>query len=209
MEENPFDQFDEVTSEANPFDQFDNTDSVENLPATPNSVAERAATLPLPRPNMFADMGDDEAKIAYDAYSCHPETQRGEDGSLIYRGEVVPAPEGNSGFVDFMAGVGQRVFSGMSPAAAEAKREVTGDNPDELYMSEKIGRGIGGGAVNLGRNIVETGVGLATSFPLIDLYEGATGQEVIPEAVTNARSGIATAVEDTLPKFNPKGIVEA
>lgn len=207
-----WDQFPEVgANQEDEWSQFPEAgieSDVSNLPSTPNSVAERAATLPLPRPNMFASMADEEAKMTYDAYARHPETQRAEDGSLIYRGQTVPQPEGNSGFVDFFAGLGQRVFSGMSPEAARAKREAMGENPDELYLSERIGRGVGGGAINVARNIAETGVGIATSTPIPSLIDATFGTEIVPDAVKEARSDLAEGMEDTLPKYNPEGGVE-
>jgi hypothetical protein len=202
-ETNPFDQFDDAQD--NPFDQFDS----EQLPETPNSVAERTVSLPVPRPNMFADMSDEDAAMTYDAYRRHPETQQTEDGQLLYKGQAVPAPEGNSGVAAFMAGLGQRVFSGMSPAANRARREVLGENPDELSMSENIGRGVGGGLVDAASNAGQLAGAIATSSPLPQLIEGATGIDVLPEAVHDVQDTIASGMEDNLPNFNPEGTAQS
>jgi hypothetical protein len=201
-EENPFDQFDEVEQEGNPFDQFDGAEAA--LPPD-----ERPATLPTPRPNMFASMEDDEAAATYRAYEKHPDTIKDEEGNLIYNGQVVPKSEGNSGIADFFSGLGQRIFAGMSPAAAAAKRKAEGGNEEDLYLSERIGRGLGGGAVNVGRDAVETVAGAALSTPIPSLIEAATGANVVPDAVEDIQSSAATALEDNLPKYNPEGGVEA
>jgi hypothetical protein len=198
-ETNPFDQFD---NEVNPFDEFD----TEALPEQAASVSERSVTLPLPRPNMFASMADDEAQVTYDAYARHPETQRTEDGQLLYRGEVVPAPEGNSGFVSAVKAVGARMLNPFGPVYDRLTSDdsVVGGVVD---TAENLAGGVAGGAVNVGRNLAETGVAAATTSPIVEGYKTLTGSEG-PEFYEEGRDTLARGMEDTLPKFNPKGTAE-
>jgi hypothetical protein len=203
----PWEQDYSEETEAAPWEQ-DYSEGTENLPAEANSVAERAVTLPTPRPNMFAEMADDEAAMTYDAYKRHPETTQDEEGNLLYKGIAIPNPEGNGVIPEMFAKAGQIIFSGMSPSGNANRREVLGQDPEELSMSESIGRGVGGGAYETGRNIAETGLAAATSTPLPSLIEAATGADVVPQPVEDLQSAAATGFEDTVPKFNPEGTTE-
>lgn len=205
----PWEQdYSETETELAPWEQDYSEGAVENLPADAGSVAERAVTLPAPRPNMFAEMADDDAMMTYDAYRRHPETTQDEEGNLVYRGVVVPNPEGNGVIPEAFARAGQILFSGMSPSGNAARREALGENPEELSTSESLGRAVGGGVYETGRNLAETGLAAATSTPLPSLIEGATGADIVPEAVEELQSGAATAFEDNVPKFNPEGTIE-
>ncbi len=157
---------------------------------------ERPATLPVPRPNMFASMDDDQAAAVYAAYLKHPDTIKNEDGTIIYNGQVVPAPEGNSGIAGFMADVGGFIGNLGTEEMARRRKETLGEDPDEPYFTQKVGRAIGGGIVNAGRSAIKGAVDLA----LWAQPESRFSKETKDEA--------SQFVDDSLPQFNPEGGVE-
>lgn len=192
---NIFDQFDEEeevapaapTSSGNIFDQFDEAPA--QAPISPEVEAQteqKQAVLPLPKETMFYDMADADAKDVYSAYARHPHTQIDENGDLVYRGQIVPRPEGNTGLVD---AVTEGVAS-LSPGRI-AKR-MFGENPDvdQFDVMGNLVEGAVGGVIK-GAKAVGTGLTAAGEWA-----------GVLPE-------GSFETVEETLPDFNPEGTAQS
>lgn len=141
---------------------------------------KRAAVLPKPRPNMFADMADEEAAAVYDAYRRHPESQTDEEGNVLYRGVSVPKAEGNSPFVEGFVQTAGRLFGGGEYLLDAV---VEGEIPK---LSEALAGGVLSGARSVGTGLASVGEAIG----------------ILPE-------GSLEATEDFLPNYNPEGTLES
>lgn len=182
---------------------FDRLDAEEQGNAKPLAHPGQAV-LPAPRPNMFANMDDEDAQAVYEAFSRHSNTTINEDGDLVYRGQVVPRPEGNTPLVDAAVKIGG---AALNPTGAVAAALGTGEND--------IGEGLVGGGIKALRAIP---TGVAAAAGMASRGMDALSDAILPEWLETPddvqaskdqfQSDLYKGLDDALPDYNPKGDLE-
>jgi len=177
-----------------------------NKPVIDQDQDRKLTNLPAPHPGMFKDMDPETAKIVYNSYANHPNSETTKDGQLLYNGVPVPKPGENTGFVNTVTNVGNYMLTGMSRPVSWAVDRMTGSTdkslPDYLLhgneqttgvggLSNDLGTGTAGGAVNAVHN---TATGVASLV--------GTGVDKVAGAGTSDKA--IKAIDETLPAFNAK-----
>ena len=150
---------------------------------------KEVVSLPKPTQNMFASMDDADAKQVYESYKKHPKSVVNEDGSVMYNGVPVPAPEGNSGFVEGVKRVGGLMMNPLGPIYERLTSPESTTGKVVRFGREAAEGAAGGMAINAPRSVATGGAALASRIPGV----GNAPYEYLDE---------------NLPIYNPEGTGE-